>query len=70
MNFGAFIECLPGKSLPHVEISPHRVGKVEDVLVLGIQSFMVKEIAMGRTNHTQETYDQEERVIKRDSAKP
>lgn len=69
MNFGAFIECLPGKEgLLHIsEISPHRVGKVEDVFGVGDTVLvMVKEIDdMGRTNLTRKKlYDQEERVIK------
>ena len=69
MNFGAFIECLPGKEgLLHIsEISPHRVGKVEDVFSVGDTVLvMVKEIDdMGRTNLTRKKlYDQEERVIK------
>ncbi|WP_286952188.1 MULTISPECIES: polyribonucleotide nucleotidyltransferase [Aminobacterium] len=69
MNFGAFIECLPGKEgLLHIsEISPHRVGKVEDVFSVGDTVLvMVKEIDdMGRTNLTRKKlYDQEERVVK------
>ena len=68
MNFGAFVECLPGKEgLLHVsEISPHRVGKVEDVFSVGDSVLvMVKEIDdMGRTNLTRKKiYDQEERAI-------
>ncbi len=37
MNFGAFVEILPGRDgLLHIsEIDHHRVNKVEDVLKLG-----------------------------------
>lgn len=69
MNFGAFVECLPGKEgLLHIsEISPHRVGKVEDVFSVGDAVLvMVKEIDdMGRTNLTRKKlFDQEDRVVK------
>ena len=56
MNFGAFIECLPGKEgLLHVsEISTHRVPKVDDIFKPGDRVLvMVKEIDdMGRVNLT------------------
>ncbi|MBF8266957.1 MAG: polyribonucleotide nucleotidyltransferase [Dehalococcoidia bacterium] len=54
MNFGAFVEILPGKDgLVHIsEISEERVGAVEDVVKVGDEiTVMVTEIdAMGRIN--------------------
>ena len=37
MNFGAFIEVLPGKEgLLHIsKMAKHRIGKVEDVMNIG-----------------------------------
>ncbi|MBQ7263133.1 MAG: polyribonucleotide nucleotidyltransferase, partial [Synergistaceae bacterium] len=56
MNFGAFVECLPGKEgLLHVsEISTSRVPRVEDVFKPGDRVLvMVKEIdEQGRVNLT------------------
>ncbi|HHV53268.1 MAG TPA: polyribonucleotide nucleotidyltransferase [Synergistaceae bacterium] len=56
MNFGAFVEVLPGKEgLLHVsEISDHRVPKVEDFLKIGDKVLvMIKEIDdLGRINLT------------------
>jgi polyribonucleotide nucleotidyltransferase len=54
MNFGAFVECLPGKEgLLHLsEVSTHRIPKVEDVFKPGDKVLvMVREIDdMGRVN--------------------
>ena len=54
MNFGAFVEILPGKEgLVHIsELAPHRVDRVEDVVNIGDQvTVKVIEIdEMGRTN--------------------
>ncbi len=47
MNFGAFVELLPGKDgLVHIsELAPNRVEKVEDVVNLGdVIAVKVKEI--------------------------
>ena len=56
LNFGAFVECLPGKEgLLHVsEISTNRVPHVEDVFKVGDRVLvMVKEIdEQGRANLT------------------
>ena len=56
MNFGAFVECLPGKDgLLHIsKISKERVEKVEDVLNIGdIVTVKVSEIdSQGRVNLT------------------
>lgn len=56
MDFGAFVECLPGKEgMVHIsEMSWNRVGRVEDVLkVNDIVKVKVKEIdSMGRINLT------------------
>lgn len=56
MDFGAFVECLPGKEgLVHIsEMSWNRVGRVEDVLKVGdAVKVKVKEIdSMGRINLT------------------
>jgi polyribonucleotide nucleotidyltransferase len=54
MNFGAFVEILPGKDgLVHIsELADHRVGSVEDVVKVGDELMvMVTEIdRMGRVN--------------------
>jgi polyribonucleotide nucleotidyltransferase len=54
MNFGAFVEILPGKDgLVHIsELSNERVGAVEDVVNVGDEiTVVVKEIdSMGRIN--------------------
>ncbi|MBI4282066.1 MAG: polyribonucleotide nucleotidyltransferase [Chloroflexi bacterium] len=54
MNFGAFVEILPGKDgLVHIsELSNERVASVEDVVKVGDEiTVMVKEIdSMGRIN--------------------
>jgi polyribonucleotide nucleotidyltransferase len=54
MNFGAFVEILPGKDgLVHIsELSNERVNSVEDVVKVGDEiTVMVKEIdSMGRIN--------------------
>ncbi|MEA2007108.1 MAG: polyribonucleotide nucleotidyltransferase [Patescibacteria group bacterium] len=65
MNFGAFVEILPGKEgLVHIsQISNERVEKVEDHLKIG-QVIMVKvaEIdAQGRTNLTMKGLDQKQK---------
>lgn len=56
MNFGAFVELLPGKEgLVHIsELSTRRVEKVEDVVKVGDEiQVRVKEIdSMGRVNLT------------------
>ncbi|MBI4279437.1 MAG: polyribonucleotide nucleotidyltransferase [Armatimonadetes bacterium] len=56
MNFGAFVEVLPGKEgLVHIsELSDSRVGKVEDVVKVGDEILVkVKEIDnLGRINLT------------------
>ncbi len=56
MNFGAFVEVLPGKEgLVHIsELSDHRVNKVEDVVKVGDELLVrVKEIDnQGRVNLT------------------
>ncbi|MDR5683899.1 MAG: polyribonucleotide nucleotidyltransferase [Armatimonadota bacterium] len=56
MNFGAFVEILPGKEgLVHIsELSNRRVDKVEDVVKVGDEILVrVKEIdSMGRVNLT------------------
>ncbi len=56
MNFGAFVEILPGKEgLVHIsELSAQRVGKVEDVVKVGDEfEVRVKEIDnLGRVNLT------------------
>ncbi len=56
MNFGAFVEVLPGKEgLVHIsELSDHRVNKVEDVVKVGDELLVrVKEIdSQGRINLT------------------
>lgn len=67
MNFGAFIECLPGKEgLLHVsEISTHRVPKVDDIFKPGDRVLvMVKEIDdMGRVNLTRRRiFENESRI--------
>ena len=67
MNFGAFVECLPGKEgLLHVsEISTHRVPKVDDIFKPGDRVLvMVKEIDdMGRVNLTRRRiFENESRI--------
>src|SRR2546430_13241004 len=56
MNFGAFVEVLPGKEgLVHIsELSDNRVNRVEDVVKIGDELLVrVKEIAnLGRINLT------------------
>ncbi len=56
MNFGAFVEILPGKEgLLHIsKIKPFRVEKVEDVVTVGDEvSVKVEEVdSMGRINLT------------------
>ncbi len=56
MNFGAFVEILPGKEglVPISELSAQRVGKVEDVVKVGDElEVRVKEIDnLGRVNLT------------------
>ncbi len=56
MNFGAFVEVLPGKEglVPISELSDHRVNKVEDVVKVGDELLVrVKEIDnKGRVNLT------------------
>jgi len=54
MNFGAFVEVLPGKEgMVHIsQIAPERIGRVEDVLRVGDKTWVkVVEIDdMGRVN--------------------
>jgi polyribonucleotide nucleotidyltransferase len=54
MNFGAFVELLPGKDgMVHIsELSDHRVDKVEDVVKVGdeIQVKVIEIDNMGRIN--------------------
>ncbi len=54
MNFGAFVELLPGKEgMVHIsQIAPERIGRVEDVLRVGDKTWVkVVEIDdMGRVN--------------------
>lgn len=62
MDFGAFIEVLPGKDgMVHVsEIAPFRVGKPSDVLAIGDEvKVKVKEIDdQGRVNLTMKEYQE------------
>lgn len=67
MNFGAFIEILPGKEgLLHIsEVSKHRLPKIEDAFKIGDQVLvMVKEIDdMKRTNLTRRRLMQDEKAV-------
>ena len=67
MNFGVFVECLPGKEgLLHVsEVSTHRIPKVDDVFKPGDRVLvMVKEIDdMGRVNLTRRRILENEKRI-------
>ncbi len=67
MNFGAFVEILPGKEgLLHIsEVSKHRLPKIEDAFKIGDQVLvMVKEIDdMKRTNLTRRRLMQDENAV-------
>ena len=68
MNFGAFIEILPGKEgLLHIsEVSKHRVPKIEDVLNVGDKVLViVKEIDdMNRVNLSRRRILAEEEMLR------
>lgn len=67
MNFGAFIEVLPGKEgLLHIsEVSKHRLPKIDDAFKVGDQVLvMVKEIdEMKRVNLTRRRLLQDEKAV-------
>lgn len=71
MNFGAFIEILPGKEgLLHIsKIKPFRVEKVEDVINVGDEvEVKVEEIdSMGRINLTRKGLFSEEEMAEGES---
>lgn len=54
MDFGAFVECLPGKEgLVHIsELAPWRVAKVDDIVQVGdkVKVKVIEIDDMGRTN--------------------
>ena len=74
MNFGAFVEILPGKDgLVHIsELSDHHIASVEDEVSVGDEiTVVVKEIdSMGRINLSRRALMQGEDPSEEDGAEP
>jgi polyribonucleotide nucleotidyltransferase len=73
MNFGAFVEILPGKEgLLHIsKVKPFHVGKIEDVVSVGDEvEVKVEEIdSMGRINLTRKGLFSEEEMAEAETKK-